>query len=309
MSETIIITPRSLSKGESPEIEKLRNLGYNIVFPSPGNQPSEKDIKENIKDAVGYIAGVEKITSSILENAKKLRVISRNGVGVDNIDIAYCKEHGITVRRAEGVNAISVAELAIGHMITAARHITESDNAIKQNGWQRQKGFELHGKTLGILGCGRIGKHVASIALGFGMKVLAYDVFEDRNFSPSVHFIYTSFDNVIKNSDIITLHAPMPENDRALIDKKVISEMKDGVIVVNTAREKLCDENALIEALENGKISFYTIDAFETEPPKAFTLASHKKVLATAHIGAFTDESIEKATTAAVDNLIKELEK
>lgn len=305
--EKVIVTPRSLSKGEHPAIAKLRAAGFQPVFPAPGAQPTAEQLETVIADAVGYLAGVEKIDATLIGRALKLKVISRNGTGVDNIDLEAASARGIVVRRAEGANARGVAELAFGHILGAARQIPFSSAELKAGRWTRKKGFELEGRTLSLIGCGRVGKLVAGFALAFGMDVLAYDPYPDTSFKPSSRFSFVGFDEAIARGDVVSLHSPARADGAPLIDLAAIARMKKGVVLVNTARESLVDKAALIAALDSGQIAVYTLDAFDREPPVDEDIQRHPGVIATPHIGGFTDESVDRAATAAVDNLLEEL--
>lgn len=307
--EYVLVTPRSLSKSGHPSLEKISAAGFDIVYPSPGAQPTEAQILAVIPGAVAYLAGVEPIGAGVLEKATKLRVISRNGTGVDAIDLDAAKARGIEIRRAEGANARGVAELAFGHLLAAVRGISSSDAALKAGGWNRQKGRELEGKTLGLLGCGKIGKLVARFALAFDMKVLAYDLYPDNAFAPPGPFRFASFKEVVAGADFISLHCPPSPNGHPVIGSSEIAAMKKGAIVVNTARQSLVDEAAMLAALESGQIAAYTIDAFDIEPPENRAIIACPKVIATPHIGGFTDESVDRASDVAVDNLLDSLAK
>jgi phosphoglycerate dehydrogenase-like enzyme len=258
-------------------------------------------------DCVGYIAGVEPITRTILAAAPSLKAISRNGAGVDNIDMAAAQEFGVEVLRAAGANALSVAELTIGHILAVARGIHRSDSLLKRHEWTREKGFELAGKTLGIIGCGSVGRHVARLALALGMKVLAHDPYPAEGFDPGPGFWFTSLGILLEHSGIVTLHLPPPK-ERYVIGSKEIAGMKSGVIVINTARAGLIDPEAMLRALDEGAVSALTLDAFDGEPPADWRLVDHPRVLATAHLGGDTVESVERATQAAIENLLRALE-
>jgi D-3-phosphoglycerate dehydrogenase len=177
--DKVIVTPRSLSSGGHPLLNKIRDAGYELVVSSPGAQPSEAELGAVIADAIGYLAGVERIGSRLIEAASRLRVISRNGTGVDNIDLEAASRKSIVIRRAEGANARGVAELAFGLILDPARSISKVDSALKSELWIREKGFELEGKTLRLIGCGTIGRLVARFALAFEMRVLAHDPYPD----------------------------------------------------------------------------------------------------------------------------------
>lgn len=302
--EYVVITPRSLSKGDQPLLKNICDAGFDLVFPSPGTQPTEPELLAVISGAVGYLAGVERISAAVLDRASRLKVISRNGTGIDNIDLKAAKAHRIEIRRAEGANARGVAELAFGHILAAARSIPASDADLKAGGWKREKGFELEGKTLGLLGCGKIGKIVAQFALSFGMKVVAYDLYPDPTFKPSEEFRFATKDEIISESDILSLHCPPSPGGLPILGAPEITALRRGAIVINTARQGLVDEQAMMAALDQGLLKAYTIDAFDKEPPEDRRLLANPHVIATPHIGGFTEESIDRVTEVAVNNLL-----
>jgi phosphoglycerate dehydrogenase-like enzyme len=303
----VIVTPRSLSQGGHPLLDRITSAGYELVFPSPGAQPTEAQLAAVVGDAVGWLAGVERIGAALLAKAERLRVISRNGTGVDAIDLAAARAKGIEIRRAEGANARGVAELAFGHVLAAARGIAAADAELKAGRWTRQKGFELEGRTLGLAGCGRIGKLVARFALAFDMRVLAHDPYPDPAFQPGPSFAYAPLPDVLRAAHVLSLHCPPPPDGRPLLDAAALAALPKGAVVVNTARQGLVDEAAMIEALRIGRVAAYTLDAFDQEPPADFTLVRAKGVLATPHVGGFTDASVDRATAVAVDNLLETL--
>jgi len=291
---TIVVTPRSLSLGDHPLLARLREAGYQLAFPSPGRQPTRAQLQASMADAVGYLAGVERIDAALLAAAPSLRVISRNGTGVDAIDLEKAEELGITICRAEGANAEGVAELAFGLILGAARGLQAAESA-------------LEGKTLGLAGCGRIGRRVAGFALAFGMEVLAHDAFPDPRFAPPGRFAFAPLDLVLRRADYLSLHCPALPGGRPLLDAAAFAAVKPGLVLVNTARESLVDQPALFAALDAGRVAEYAIDAFDHEPPEDWSLIRHPRVQATPHIGGFTDESIDRATAVAVDNLLANL--
>jgi D-3-phosphoglycerate dehydrogenase / 2-oxoglutarate reductase len=307
--DKILVTPRSVTACGHPSLAKLRDAGYEVVFPTPGKQPTESDLLRLLPGCVGYLAGVEPVSANVLEAARGLKVISRNGVGVDNVDLAAAKRLGIPVCKTLGANSRGVAELTMAHILSLARWISFSDARIKAGGWERRKGFELIGKTLGLVGCGNIGRLVAKFALGLDMKVLAYDVMPDNSFAPSPNFRYTTLDEVLANSAIISLHCPAQSNGKPLIDATALSRMKKGVMLVNTARADLIDDAALAVALQSGHVAGVATDVFKTEPPTGDPLVLNDRLLATPHIGGFTEESVDRALDMAVDNLLTELSK
>jgi len=306
-SGTVLVTPRSLSAGDNPLLNRISEAGFRILFPSPGKQPTEAQLLEVIGEVDGYLAGVEPIGASVLAAAVRLKVISRNGTGVDNIDLAAAGKGGVVIRRAEGANARGVAELTLAHLLSAIRHVAGSAAALKQERWTREKGIEVEGRTLGLVGCGKVAQIVARFALALDMNVLAYDPYPDTRFNPGSGFTWSDLETLIAASDFVSLHCPPPADGRPLVDESFIARMKSGAVIINTARASLLDEAAVIAALDEGKLRAVTVDAFSAEPPPDWTLVKHPKVIATPHIGGFTEESIERATEVAVANLLEEL--
>jgi D-3-phosphoglycerate dehydrogenase len=304
----VLVTPRSVTRGGHPSLQKLRDAGYEILFCTPGKQPDEKELQALLPGCVGYLAGVEPITASVLREARDLRVISRNGTGIDNVDLHAATDHGISVLRAEGANARGVAELAIAQIFALARSTTLSDAAMKRGSWERQsQGMEVAGKTLGIIGCGRIGRLVAQMAIGIGMKVMAFDPFPDANFALGDEFCYGPLDEVVACSDFLSIHCPPIADGRPLLDAATLARLKRGVFLINTSRYDVFDADAVLAALDSGHIAGLALDVFDSEPPTDPRLARHPRVIATPHIGGFTRESIDRAMTVAVENLIDAL--
>lgn len=304
MREKVMVTPRSVSRDGHPSLQAIVDAGYRLVFPAPGQQPSEDELIATIGECVGYVAGVEPITAAVLGAADKLQVISRNGAGTDNIDLAVAQERNIIVERAIGANARGVAELVFGHLLSAARSIPRSDNVLKTGCWERIKGRELEGRTLAVIGYGAVGRIVAKLGHAFDMKVIVHDPFLPKDCSPSPYVEMVTFEIALKHADAITLHCP-PEKDRYLIGPEELDQIKTGAILVNTARDGLVDLAAVASALDSGRLSSFTIDAFSKEPPENYEFLQKPQVIATPHIGGFTDASVDRAVGIAVDNLLR----
>jgi phosphoglycerate dehydrogenase-like enzyme len=301
MSARILITPRSLTKSGHPSLDRLRATGYEVKFCAPGKSPTEEELITLLPGCVGFLAGVEPVTARALAAARDLKVISRNGTGVDNIDLTAARQHNIRVCRAEGANARGVAELAIGLMLALARAIPASDRAIKDGRWERQTGFELEGKTLGLIGAGRIGRLVAKMATGLDMHVVVYDVV------PVAGLTMSPLEEVFAVADVISLHCPPRPDGCAVVDAAALARMKRGALLVNTARAGLLDETAVLAALESGQLGGLASDVLEGEPPVNRRLAEHPRVIVTPHAGALTRESVDRAVSIAVDNLLATL--
>ena len=232
-------------------------------------------------------------------------MISRNGTGVDNVPVDLAQQLGIKVLRAEAANARGVAELTICLALASLRHLPELHLTLKRGQWQLIRGREIRGRLFGLIGCGAIGKIVAQLALGLGARVAAFDPYPDGSFQLGENFCWRSLDEILATADILSLHCPPPPNAQSVIDRKALSQIKVGCCLINTARGILVDEGATIEALDTGKLSTYATDVFQTEPPDPVSpLLKHDRIIVSPHIGAFTEESIQRATRKAVENLL-----
>lgn len=272
----------------------------------------EKDeLKEKVKDFdVLVVRSATKATREIIENGKNLKLIARAGMGLDNVDLEAAKEKGIKVVNTPGANSLSVAELVVGYMLSIYRHIVTGTTSLRDGKWEKKKlkGLELTGKTLGIVGFGHIGKLVRKLITGFDMEVLVFDVFEiPEEVQKEYNVKQVSFEELIKNSDIITLHVPLNEKTKHLISEKEFEMMKDNIVIINAARGGVIDEAALLKYLESGKVLGAGLDVFEEEPPTSETqlkLLNHPMVVATPHIGATTKEAQRRVGLEIVDKIV-----
>lgn len=305
----VLVTPRSITRDGHPSLDRLKSAGFEVAFCTPGQQPSADELLQLLPGCVGYLAGVEKVSANVLESANDLKVISRNGVGVDSIDLKAAERLGIKVCRTPGANARGVAELAIGLLLSLVRSIPFSDATLKAEEWDRRKGIEIKDRLLGVYGCGQIGREVVCMALGLGMRVIAYDPFPHQSFDPGGGFRFVESSEVLEASDIVTLHCPVPDSGEPVIDEEAIKNMKRGAYLINTARADLVDEAPLLAALEEGHIAGAAIDVYASEPPGDNPLVKHTNVIATPHVGGTTTESVDRAMDRAVDNLLAVLKK
>lgn len=267
----------------------------------------KEELKKTIKDYAAIIVrSATKVTKEVIGNADNLKVIARAGVGLDNIDLDAAKEKGIKVVNTPGGTTISVAELTFGLMLASTRNITRADASLKEKKWEKKKlgGFELYGKTLGIIGLGRIGREVAKRAKGFGMKVVAYDPYVKKEEIPGIDVELVSMDDILKNSDFITLHIPAIPQTRHIISEAEIAKMKDGVVLINAARGGVVDEEAVYNGLTSKKIKCAAFDVFEVEPPLESKLLELDNFIATPHLGASTVEGQIRAGVEAADKVV-----
>ena len=284
-------------------LNNLVNLGFEVI----DKHYSKEELGEALKeyDAL-VIRSATKVTREVLEATKggKLKLIIRAGVGIDNIDVEAANEVGVTVRNTPNSSSDSVAELALAHMFAVARFVGPSNFTMRNGEWNKKKyeGIELSGKTLGIVGMGRIGRSLANKATALGMNVIYSDAFGKID---GVEYEFLALEDLLKKSDFISLHVPYDKTKGSLIGKEELEIMKDGAYIINCARGKVVDEEALLEALDNGKIAGAGIDVFEVEPNTNEKLVNHPRVSCTPHIGASTMEAQERIGDEVV-SVIKE---
>jgi D-3-phosphoglycerate dehydrogenase len=256
------------------------------------------------------VRGQTRVTPAVLGAASQLKVIGRAGVGVDNIDLESAKQHNVTVVNAPTSTTIAVAELAFGLLLAVAREISRADVTMKQGQWVKKEfeGVELIGKTLGIIGFGRIGMEVGKRAAAFGMNVIIYDPNVSEHELVESNAEPVSLQDLFAWSDFISLHLPLNVQTRDLLGPLAFSQMKDGVRIVSTARGGIVDESALLNALNGGKVAGAALDVFEKEPPGLTELVAHPRVITTPHIGAQTAEAQARAAEDIANEVLAALD-
>jgi D-3-phosphoglycerate dehydrogenase len=255
------------------------------------------------------VRGRTKVTRAIFIAGSKLKVVGRAGVGVDNIDLNAAREHGVTVVNSPLATTVAVAELTFGLMLALVREIPRADAAMKAGKWIKKEleGTEVYGKTLGVIGFGRIGAGVGQRAAAFGMKVIGYDPLISSADITTRGGEPVSLDELYSRADVITLHIPLTHESHSLLNAEAFGKMKRGVLVVCAARGGVIDEDALVGALNSGQVGGAALDVFATEPPGLTALVGHPKVIATPHIGAQTVESQSRAAIDISNEIINAL--
>ena len=293
-------------------VDALQQNGFEVITNKVPQENLISYINEN-QVAVLLVRSATQVTKEVIDSCPSIKIIGRGGVGMDNIEVEYAKSKGISVINTPAASSGSVAELVFSHLFSGVRFLQDSNRKMPVSGNTEfaklkknyEKGIELRGKTIGIVGIGRIGQEVAKIAFGLGMNVKAADAFIENveitldfpnNQSVSIPVKTEPLENVLNESDFVTLHVPAQKNG-ALLGKEEFTKMKDGVAVVNCARGGVIDEEALIEALDSGKVSFAGLDVFVNEPTPSEKVLSHPKISLTPHIGAATQEAQDRIGT------------
>jgi D-3-phosphoglycerate dehydrogenase len=300
----VVVLARSFGRASSEPLEILKKAGLSVAFKSDPEPENESVVAELIGDAEAVIVGVDRIGEVVLSSCPHLRVISKHGIGVDNIDLEAAKKRGIVVANAPGTNSESVADMAFLFILSCARHLKLVLEQIQNKKWSSPLlGSELEGKILGIVGLGRIGKGVARRALGFGMKVIYFDPFVEEE-----SFTRVNLEELFQIADFITLHLPLSSQTRHLVNEKLLSLMKKEAFLINTARGELVDEEALYRFLKEGRIAGAGLDVLSFEPPFESPLLTLPNVLMTPHVAAHTKEANMKMGRIAAWNVVHVLE-
>lgn len=288
----ILVLPVVLHRTPGPYLDVLKSAGFEISYPEPDADLSTPAKLLPFLDGVsGVLAGMEPFTREVLAQSK-LRAIARMGVGYDAIDVAAATERGIPVTITPGTNEVSVAEHTMALLLGVLRGFPLRDQLVRKGDWQRRKMPRLEGKTLGLVGLGRIGKALVPRARAFGVRILAYDPKPDQAFAESTGVRLCGLDELLRESDIVSLHAPCTPETENLINRKTLAAMKRGSVLINTARGGLVDEGALAESLANGHLFGAGLDVFKVEPlPLDSPLLRFPNVLLCTHMGGLDEES------------------
>lgn len=282
----------------------LREAGFEIVSNDTGRILTKEEQKELIHDVYGIIAGTEKYDRDILESCKQLKVIARFGVGTDNFDLEAMREMGIQVGVISNSNA--VAEFALTLILSAMKNMPRYDQAARQGKWSRFPMLELGGKTVGLVGFGRIGRRLAELLTGFNVTILAYDPYMNEEAAKERNVIPVSFEELLEKSDVVSLHLPSSKETNHLFNAETIEKMKDGAYLVNTARGTLVDEKALYDALVNKKLSGAALDVYEKEPITPDNpLFELDNIVLAPHVSALTYETNYNGAIICAESIVR----
>ncbi len=299
MNGQVVIAARTFGRADPQGAELLKNAGLQLVY-LPGKAPPGTELAELMRDhqTVAVIAGGEPITADMILNSPNLKVIAMHGAGLNHIDREAVKSRNILLRGVPGGNAEAVADLTFGLMLAVARHIVEADASIRQHKWGTFMGSSIYGKTLGLIGFGAIGQAVARRATGFSMKILTYDVVIDKNALLKLDAESVPLEELLENSDFVTLHVPLTPETTNLINAEALRKMKKSAILINISRGGVVDESALCQALLDGLIAGAGVDTFSKEPlPEDHCFRSTPNLVLTPHMGGRTREAIANIGT------------
>jgi len=286
----------------------LKRAGYEVVLNPYGRIMGKAEMQDLLKDADAVIVGVDPLDRDVLEHAQRLKVISKYGIGTDNIDTAFAADRGIAVEVAAGANTDAVADYTFALMLAAARKLPVIDRECRKRNWTKLTTIDVFGRTLGLIGMGAIGKAVARRASGFAMNIVAYDAIKDERFAREHGITYADrMEDVLTQADFISLHLPLNEGTRHIIGAAQFALMKPTAVLVNTARGGLIDEDALYKALRSERIWGAGIDVFEEEPPANDALLSLDNMIIGSHCAASTVSAVDNMGLISSRNVIHSL--
>lgn len=306
MLSRVLTSPSSMGQVSPQPFNLLKEAGYEVINNPFGRKLTEDEVIDLAKDCIGIVAGVEPLTSKVMDALPKLKCISRVGVGMDSVDLEYAKKKGIVVKNTPDGPTRGVAELTLGLTMALLRKIPQADAAMKQKFWKKQIGNLIFGKTIGIIGLGRIGRMVAELFRGIGNPVIGYDLNPDEVWAEKNGVKLCSFENVLKDASIITLHIPGNSDKTAVISASELKLMRSGAFLINIARGGVVDEYALYEALTSGKLAGAAVDVFSQEPYTGI-LCNLENIVLTPHLGSYASEGKLQMEIDAVQNLIDTL--
>lgn len=308
MTKKVAITSEFFGKFSDEAFKILKESGLEVI---PNRYDKYLDKEEEIvsltKEANAVICDLENISEKVIDQSPNLEVIARRGVGTDSVAVKYADEKGIKVARTLGVVEKPVAELVMSYILNISRRIMSLNDSMHQGDWNKILAHSVDGKTIGIIGMGNIGQEITRKAQAFDMDVIYYDVDRKEDLEEKLGIEYKKLDELLKKSDVITLHVPLNDHTRNLIDYSSMKKMNKSPIIINTARGPVINNQDLKRALEEDLVSFAAIDVFDEEPKTNSVLQNCKNVILTPHVGTFTEEIFIKMDVLAAENVVKYL--
>jgi len=299
----VLVSTSSFAEHDKTPLNLLESSGFEVILNPHKRKLNPGEVVELARDCEGIIAGTEQLTEEVFKQLPTLRAVSRCGVGTDNVDLEAARKHGIVVNNTPDAPTQSVAELTVALILNLLRRVNLMDRQVRSGAWSKEMGRLLSEKTVGIIGLGRIGKRVAEFLRPFDVKILASELKPDRKWVKKNKVRLTSLEELLRESDVVTLHIPYTEENRNLINARRLKIMRRGAILINTSRGGLVDEDALYHALKSGHLDSAALDAMETEPYHG-PLKELNNVILTPHIGSYAFEARVQMEMEAAKNLI-----
>ncbi|TBL77859.1 phosphoglycerate dehydrogenase [Paenibacillus thalictri] len=304
MSGKVLVTPDMF---HPDAVNVLKEAGFAVEFTKPTRMVTEQEVREKIADADAYVVGSNKLTAELIGAGQKLKLIARFGVGYDSIDWRYALQSGIAVTVTAGANEQSVADMALALMLSISRRIPYFDRSVREGEWTPQiLTHEMWAKTVGIMGTGRIGKAVAKRVSGFDANLLAYDAYPDYTWAQQAGVTYVSKEQLLSESDYVTLHLPLNEDTNRIVDAGFLLQMKPTAFLINTARGQLVDETALYEALVQRSIGGAALDVYAKEPlPRDYPFYELDNCVLTHHVSSHTQEAMRRMSLLCAEEIVR----
>lgn len=306
MTMKILISPSSFGEISDAPLKSLKQAGFSYINNPYGRKLTEDEVIALASDCIGIVAGVEPLTAKVLDALPELKCISRVGVGMDNIDLEYAKKKNIVVLNTPDGPTRAVAELTLALTMSLLRKIPKADSNLKNRVWKKETGNLLFGKTVGVIGLGRIGRMVAEQFRALGNEVLGYDLYSDISWANTKGVLLSDKDELLKQADIISIHVPGNHDKTPVINHDDLQLCKDSAMVINVSRGGVVDETALYNALKNSKLKAAAVDVFDNEPYTG-PLCDLENIILTPHLGSYASEGKFQMEMDAVKNIIQEL--
>ena len=308
MSYRVLVTSRSFGEVSGEPEALLAENGFSVWKPEKKGLMTEEELCRLLPDCDAMIIGAEKLTARAMDCAPRLRIVCKHGTGLDNIDLEAARARGICVKNVPAVNAVAVAETAVGLMLDVSRKISYAAALVKNGGWERCIGQSLAGKRLGIVGLGKIGREVAVRAHSFAMEITAYDP-ACPDSPPELPFVRMApMSEILSQSDVITLHLPLTEKTRGMISAEQMEQMKPGAILINTARGGIVNEDDLYRYVKSGHLGGAGLDVTVQEPPAGSPLLTLDNVVVLPHMASYSRESLNAISLICVENIIRQFQ-
>ena len=303
-TRNLLISARSFGRNDPRHLDRLKDDGFIIHEFREGENAERKEVLQYLPDMDAWVVSTFPIDEEALAQCTRMKVIIKHGVGVDNIDVPAATRRGIPVLNAPGSNHIPVADLAMTHLLSFTRRIIDAHQSVREGRWERFLGTGVYGKTLAIIGVGRIGRAIARRAAGFGINCIGYDPYQEDPFFHEAGIVRrATLEDALQHADFVSINIPLTEETRGLITHETIAVMKPHALIINTSRGSVVDEQAICRALDEKRIGGYATDVYESEPPQGSPLLGYSNVQCTPHIASYTEDSMRSLGDSVIEGI------